>query len=197
MDTDNDSSSIRRRSSAFTEIGLEGHDPILDEKIRLQRPKLSVRFRSNVSVVEPTASTPTAQSPIPSSTIPTQPPTPSQTSLLSHMSLSQYLLLLAIVALAFPTFITHKSGSNMGPVMAEASPVIQSSDAVAESMARRQTASTDVCKRWAGQSALVNGTLYYYGGRATTSSDQTTNEWSEYTPSAMFNRQGFANNNRQ
>ena len=35
-----------------------------------------------------------------------------------------------------------------------------------------------VCKRWAGQSAVVNGTLYYFGGRATSSSDQTSNTWS-------------------
>lgn len=167
---------FRRRSSAFTEIGLEGHDPIVDEKMRLQRPRLSVRFRSDISIVEPTANTSITDSDITTHATPSQSPVVPQTSLLSHMSLFQYLLLLAIVALAFPTFIGPKSSSNMVPVMADASPVVHSSDIIA----KRQTASTDVCKRWAGQSALVNGTLYYYGGRATTSPDQTTNEWSKF-----------------
>ncbi|KAI1276776.1 hypothetical protein F5Y07DRAFT_129300 [Xylaria sp. FL0933] len=41
----------------------------------------------------------------------------------------------------------------------------------------RANSPTDVCKRWAGQSAVLNGTLYYYGGRKKTSTDQTTNTW--------------------
>src|SRR6202007_986502 len=36
---------------------------------------------------------------------------------------------------------------------------------------------TDVCKRWSQQSALVNGTLYLYGGQSSTTSDQTSNTW--------------------
>ncbi|KAJ2999209.1 hypothetical protein NUW58_g60 [Xylaria curta] len=31
--------------------------------------------------------------------------------------------------------------------------------------------------RWAGQSAVLNGTLFYYGGRAKTSANQTDNTW--------------------
>ncbi|KAI0406093.1 hypothetical protein F4802DRAFT_613721 [Xylaria palmicola] len=41
----------------------------------------------------------------------------------------------------------------------------------------RANSPTDVCKRWAGQSAVLNGTLYYYGGRSKTSADQTDNTW--------------------
>ncbi|TGJ84166.1 hypothetical protein E0Z10_g4612 [Xylaria hypoxylon] len=41
----------------------------------------------------------------------------------------------------------------------------------------RANSPTNVCKRWAGQSAVLNGTLYYYGGRAKTTDDQTTNTW--------------------
>lgn len=44
-------------------------------------------------------------------------------------------------------------------------------------LTRRQDSSTDYCKRWSQQSAVVNGTMYIYGGRATTSSGQTDNEW--------------------
>lgn len=43
---------------------------------------------------------------------------------------------------------------------------------------KRANSPTDVCKRWSQQSAIVNGTLYLYGGRATTSSDQDSNTWS-------------------
>ncbi|KAI8629058.1 hypothetical protein F5Y19DRAFT_484987 [Xylariaceae sp. FL1651] len=41
----------------------------------------------------------------------------------------------------------------------------------------RANSPTDVCMRWAAQSAVLNGTLYYYGGRKKTSPDQTDNEW--------------------
>jgi hypothetical protein len=43
---------------------------------------------------------------------------------------------------------------------------------------KRDNSPTDVCKRWSQQSAIINGTLYLYGGRATSSPDQTSNEWS-------------------
>jgi hypothetical protein len=42
---------------------------------------------------------------------------------------------------------------------------------------KRANSPTDVCKRWSQQSAIVNGTLYLYGGRATTSSSQDSNTW--------------------
>jgi len=41
----------------------------------------------------------------------------------------------------------------------------------------RANTKTDVCQRWSGQSALVNGTLYYYGGRSNTDPTQTDNTW--------------------
>ena len=41
----------------------------------------------------------------------------------------------------------------------------------------RQETNPDVCSRWSGQSALVNGTIYYVGGRATTQQRQTQNQW--------------------
>lgn len=41
----------------------------------------------------------------------------------------------------------------------------------------RANSNVDVCKRWSQQSALVNGTLYLYGGRAIKDASQSTNEW--------------------
>lgn len=42
---------------------------------------------------------------------------------------------------------------------------------------RQQDTGTDVCNRWSGQSALINGTIYYYGGHTTTQQGQTSGTW--------------------
>ena len=44
-------------------------------------------------------------------------------------------------------------------------------------LAERDDSPTDICKRWSHQSAVVNGTLYIYGGQATTDPDQKGNTW--------------------
>ncbi|KAI5269744.1 hypothetical protein E4T47_06870 [Aureobasidium subglaciale] len=41
----------------------------------------------------------------------------------------------------------------------------------------RANSPTDVCTRWSHQSAVINGTLYVYGGQATTEPEQTENKW--------------------
>jgi len=41
----------------------------------------------------------------------------------------------------------------------------------------RADSPTDVCTRWSHQSAVINGTLYVYGGQATTEPGQTQNKW--------------------
>ncbi|CAD0043365.1 unnamed protein product [Aureobasidium pullulans] len=41
----------------------------------------------------------------------------------------------------------------------------------------RADSPTDVCTRWSHQSAVINGTLYVYGGQATTEPGQTENKW--------------------
>lgn len=43
----------------------------------------------------------------------------------------------------------------------------------------RADSPTDVCTRWSHQSAVINGTLYIYGGQATTEPGQTLNKWSK------------------
>ncbi|KAF1848421.1 uncharacterized protein K460DRAFT_353400 [Cucurbitaria berberidis CBS 394.84] len=44
-------------------------------------------------------------------------------------------------------------------------------------LVRREDSPTDACKRWSGQSAIVNGTLYMYGFRKSTDSKQAENTW--------------------
>lgn len=42
---------------------------------------------------------------------------------------------------------------------------------------KREKSPTDVCKRWAHQAAVLNGTLYIYGGQAKTDGSQEQNTW--------------------
>ena len=42
----------------------------------------------------------------------------------------------------------------------------------------KRDSSLDVCVRWSQQSAIVNGTLYLYGGQASTQSAQSSDTWS-------------------
>ena len=44
-------------------------------------------------------------------------------------------------------------------------------------MVKRQNSPTDICTRWAHASAIVNGTIYIYGGEATQKYGQTQDTW--------------------
>ncbi|KAF2687734.1 hypothetical protein K458DRAFT_294300 [Lentithecium fluviatile CBS 122367] len=44
-------------------------------------------------------------------------------------------------------------------------------------LTKREDTQTDVCTRWSGQSAIVNGTLYMYGFRTSTSPQQENDTW--------------------
>ena len=90
------------------------------------------------------------------------------------------LVLLLAAPLLYDTPILGKAGSS---ILGASAGVIKSSEAQKQSLVGgklvRPRANTDVnvCNRWSQQSALVNGTLYLYGGRATTDADQKTDEW--------------------
>ena len=175
---------VQRRNSVFLEVGLGGDDAIVDAKLKepSSRPRLQVRFKSKVDVFEP------------------DPPASSRDVLLPHdrdkdrpqqmpfffPTLSRLLFLAFVVILITQSLHTTpilKADANPvgsrrdGPLVRDA--LRQGKRALPDSTVKRDNSPTDVCKRWSGQSALVNGTLYYYGGRSTTSADQTTNEWSK------------------
>lgn len=50
----------------------------------------------------------------------------------------------------------------------------------------RADSPTDVCTRWSHQSAVINGTLYIYGGQATTEPGQTLNKWSKIATQSLL-----------
>ncbi|KXT18838.1 hypothetical protein AC579_8205 [Pseudocercospora musae] len=82
--------------------------------------------------------------------------------------------LLAIVPLLQSTsFFGH--ATILQPVSGNAVPNTHADSSL--SVQRRAESPTNVCFRWAQQSAIVNGTLYLYGGQAITEPGQTENAW--------------------
>lgn len=65
-------------------------------------------------------------------------------------------------------------GVTGGVIRRDSKPVL---DIHSDILERRDDSPTSVCTRWSHQTALVNGTLYIYGGQATTDPSQTENTW--------------------
>ncbi|RVX74739.1 hypothetical protein B0A52_01016 [Exophiala mesophila] len=166
-----------RRNSAFLEVGLGGNDAIVDAKLRrASRPKLQVRFRSKVDIVEPEDTDQFDPEPTASCAPEAMPA--------FFPTLPRLLFLVLAIVLIIPSLHTS-------PLLkVDANPVSSTfglndglrrisggKEAPLPRIEERQDTSTTVCKRWAAQSALVNGTLYYYGGRSTSSSSQTSDTW--------------------
>ncbi|KAI1813196.1 hypothetical protein GGS20DRAFT_494749 [Poronia punctata] len=85
-------------------------------------------------------------------------------------------LIALFIAIILPA-IRYNSGQRNGDMNGAEAGVIRE-PIVPSNLETRNDSPTQVCKRWAGQSAVVNGTLYYYGGRSMTSADQDPeNTW--------------------
>ena len=80
--------------------------------------------------------------------------------------LQRFTLIAMLIAVVLPTFSWCKGRSMVGFSGADAGVIV-----------KRENSPTDVCTRWAHQAALLNGTLYLYGGQATTDKGQTDNTW--------------------
>ena len=50
----------------------------------------------------------------------------------------------------------------------------------ANKLVSRQNSAVDICLRWGHQSAMVNGTIYLFGGRSKTDSNQDSDTWSKF-----------------
>ena len=86
-------------------------------------------------------------------------------------------ILLVVMPLLYDTRILGKAGPSIKG--AKASVIrrsrLQKKDFVDGNLVTRQAITdTNVCNRWSQQSALVNGTIYLYGGHTTTTADQTS-----------------------
>ena len=172
--------SLRRRSSAFVEVGLSGDDAILDAKLQKveSRPRMRVRFRSKIEVHEPGDKSSAFESgKQPSST--THFATPSFT----FPSMPQLFLITLLLALALPSL--HNSPffkSRINPIGAKAGPIerspIREVRTLPEELVSRDNSPINICTRWSQQTAIVNDTLYVYGGRTKTQASQTSDTWS-------------------
>lgn len=99
-------------------------------------------------------------------------------------SMARVLSVIFIVAIALPLLHNAPLIGQAGHAMfaAEGGVMRQSQSTHGEpvldgELVKRQNSPTDICTRWSHQSALVNGTLYIYGGRATKDAEQKDNTW--------------------
>lgn len=104
---------------------------------------------------------------------------PRRSPILFRLSLLAFMMLVSI-PLLFDMPLIGKPGAS---VIGAKAGVTRGSDAGGTSIrtgpiAKRSDTSTDVCNRWAHASAMINGTIYVYGGHATTQQDQgRSNSW--------------------
>lgn len=84
-----------------------------------------------------------------------------------------YSFLLLLSLLSDPIF--NSFGVHAGVVQQRSIPSRSSRNDF--TLVARDDTDTNVCTRWSQQSALVNGTIYVYGGHATTQQGQTDNTW--------------------
>lgn len=110
-----------------------------------------------------------------------EPPSTSATPILSLHPRRYMLTLLVFIAIPL-LYDTRWIGIPGTSVIGAKAGVIRRSGTLAEdpsltSWQKRANTDTDVCSRFSGQSALVNGTVYVYGGHATQESGQKDNTW--------------------
>jgi hypothetical protein len=185
-----------RRMSVFTEVGLVDEQKIQEERspvrahgetLKRLRPVKILRFRSHNDVFdqrgedreddedewESIYDEDEADDSIPSMTT-------SATQTFMPTRLYRLGLLSLLLALMLPIIQINPLkhiGVRAGAVPAE----LIRANAERSVLVRREDSPTDACRRWSGQSAIVNGTLYMYGFRRTTEAQQKDNTWSMFS----------------
>jgi hypothetical protein len=176
---------IRNRyKSAFTEIGLDGAADTTNSNYRditSTRPGARVRWRSQVDIHE--LEPPEERDMLPArSRVANKPWLQSGPSaaLISRLSYVAVILAIMIPVLHMSPLL-YAGPSSIG---AEAGPIVPHAARYDElepaGIAPRQANSVDACLRWSHQAAVVNGTLYLYGGRSKADSNQASNTWSKW-----------------
>lgn len=167
-----------RRTSAFRETGLFEAQPPYSA-----RPALKVRFRSKDDIFE---------SPAPENddlewedvqdndtedlsytTFTQMAPSRPTRALIHRIGLVAFILAVILTIAQFTPFTSEKRplfGAAGAPFTASVQEL---------SLSKRADDPTDYCKRWSQQSAVVNGTLYLYGGRKMNAQGQKDNTWSK------------------
>jgi hypothetical protein len=183
-----------RRRSIFTEVGLVDTDTMRDERspapiattFKHLRPTRTVRFRSRNSVFGETETEKNDESDWESvvdeeeSHTLTAPPIV-LSSAPSTMPLRFYRLgiFAFVLAMTLPIFSMNPAarfGVRGGTIPASTIEARADGSVLVD---KREDSPTDACKRWAGQSTVVNGTLYMYGFQKNTSPKDDQNTWSK------------------
>ena len=100
---------------------------------------------------------------------------PRQSSIVYRLAMLAFLMPLVIDIPTISNRRTSLLGARAGVIRGPNSGTISSRSRL---MAKRADSPTDVCNRWSHQTALVNGTIYIFGGHATQDQDQgTKNSW--------------------
>ena len=182
-----DSSSRRIRNrykSAFTEIGLVEELDTTNCSMRNlleTRPGSRVRWRSQIDIHEVEQSKerdsePETSRPVPTTTLDRY---GSSAVLVSRLSFLAVVLAIMIPVLHMSPLL-QTGPASLGAEAAPTAPMSANHQNIESTrLLPRQGNTVDTCLRWSHQSAVVNGTLYAYGGRAKTDSNQASNTWSE------------------
>lgn len=112
---------------------------------------------------------------ISSNPIPTSSVTPKRYSLMSRLGATALLLASVLSLLQGTGLFRQGSLPVQGAVAGVIPPEAHANFGV--DLSRRDDSPTNVCFRWAQQSAIVNGTLYLYGGQASQQQGQESNTW--------------------
>ncbi|KAK0715127.1 hypothetical protein B0H67DRAFT_553715 [Lasiosphaeris hirsuta] len=82
-----------------------------------------------------------------------------------------------LIAVVLPGFSYYNGREKVSLNGADAGVIHQRPKGFGPVLDSRANTQTKVCKRWSQQTALLNGTLYIYGGQAKTFAEQTTDTW--------------------
>ena len=142
---------VKRDKDATSKVGDESH-----------HPNTTSRLETSQATPTPTLTSEQTRSALPIR----------NSSNMFRFGAFAFLLVAVVPLLQSTSFFGH--ASVLQPVSGSAIPKRSSN---VHTLERRADSPTDVCFRWAQQSALNNGTLYLYGGQATSSSTQDSNAW--------------------
>ncbi|KAF2739574.1 kelch repeat protein-like protein [Polyplosphaeria fusca] len=186
-----------RRKSIFVEVGLVDEDTgrrerspawilIPDSTPKPLRPVRSVRFRSHADIFEDDGDDiangndeweSTSDDDDDDNEDTTRPTIQLQTSQNVNLYAKVYKLgmLALLMALMLPLIHTNP----LAPVGVKGGVIPEQRLETTKTLPviRREDTDTNVCKRWSHQAAIVNGTLYIYGGRSSAESTQTSDTW--------------------
>lgn len=183
-----------RRLSIFTEVGLIDEHTISKERspapilitgqaLRQVRPSRTVRFRSRNSVFGGKDGIDEAGDESDWESVDDEDDTtPTSTSSITHTISNSRLYRAGLFAIVLALMLPIVQMISIAPLGVYGGSIPRASITAAverSTLVERADSQTDVCKRWSGQSTIVNGTLYMYGFRTTTDAQQKSDTWSK------------------